>query len=58
MLKPVQLPTNFGNYEELHDSISTRREGSEWWLLTEETLANSAYCNGPHRLGWIEGRVH
>ena len=48
------LPTNFGVYDELHDTISTHREGPEWWLLTEETLANAHIAMDPTRLGGLK----
>jgi len=49
------LPPSFGDYDELHDAISTRREGPDWWLLTEETLANAHITMDPTRLGGLKG---
>ena len=48
-----QIPSFFGDYDEFHDSISTRRESPEWWLLTEETLANAHIAMDPTRLGGL-----
>ena len=48
------LPSNFGVYDELHDTISTNRGGPEWWLLTEETLANAHIAMDPTRLGGLK----
>jgi hypothetical protein len=48
------MPPSYGDYDEFHDSISTAREGIDWWMLTEETLANAHIAMDPTRLGGLK----